>query len=261
MGLGHNFACDLLELKRRGAMDGIASVIEIGAQQLSNSLLRAPDVIGDLFQLYDRPVPALGTAHFEGAINGVEHQPDDAPPSRLFWESLGFKYAALDFNGERDSIAVDLNRNSAPWRIKGTFDLAVNTGTTEHVANQENAFRMIHDLVRPGGIMMHDVPAQGMMTHGFFNYNPKFFWHLCRENGYEVLFLKVVSHSFNDVPANVLASNLTFSDCQHVSIEAIPDFMIRAAFRKKNGRRFVTPLDLPQPTKTNPAGLQRESGR
>ena len=43
---------------------------------------------------------------------------------------------------------------------------------------------MIHDLTRHGGIMVHALPAQGMMNHGLVNYNFKFFWMLARSNGY-----------------------------------------------------------------------------
>jgi hypothetical protein len=249
MGLSNNFVADLVELKQRNALDGISRVIEIGAQQLSNALLRAKDTTEELYRLYGLPPKKLGDANFQGLVNGSEHQPEDAPASRAFWESLEFTYAALDYDGHRDSIAIDLNSDVVPKLLKGSFDLAVNTGTTEHVANQDNAFRVIHDLVRVGGIMMHELPAQGMMTHGLINYNPKFFWHLCRENEYEVLFLKVCSHGTHSVPSNVLESNIQFSGHQHISIEAIPDFTIRAALRKKLDRPFVTPLDIPPITK------------
>src|SRR5258708_26212446 len=125
-------------------------------------MLRGPESVDDLFRLYERAPPSLGSANDQGALNGVERLPDDAPSSRVFWESLGFKYSALDFDGHRDSIAIDLNRDAVPRRLKGAFDLAVNTGTTEHVANQDNAFRVIHDLIRPGGVQVHELPAQGM---------------------------------------------------------------------------------------------------
>jgi hypothetical protein len=250
MGLSNYFVGDLTELKQRGVLDGISSVIEIGAQQLSNALLRDTAATDNLFRLFDRPPQTLGAPNFQGMVNGLEHQPEDAPASRALWEALGFKYAALDFDGHRDSIAIDLNRDVVPKRLKGAFDIAANTGTTEHVANQDNAFRVIHDLVRPDGIMMHELPAQGMMTHGLINYNPKFFWHLCRENEYEVLFIKVCSHQTSPVPPDVLGSNIQFSGHQHILIEAIPDFTIRAALRKKIDRSFVTPLDIPPITKS-----------
>lgn len=250
MGLGNSFVVSLTELKRRDALAGISSVIEIGAQQLSNGMLRETAPTDELFRLYGRPLPRLGADHFQGTINGLEHQPENAPDSRAFWESLGFTYSALDFDGHRDSIAIDLNQDTVPRSLKGRFDLVVNTGTTEHVTNQDNAFRVIHDLVRPGGIMMHELPAQGMMMHGLFNYNPKFFWHLCRENSYTVLFLKVCSEASNPIPAEILDSNIQHSGHQYISIETVPDFTIRAAFRKNNpASPFVTPLDLPAEVK------------
>jgi SAM-dependent methyltransferase len=256
MGIGNAFVGDLAELKQREALDGISRVIEIGAQQLSNLLLRETAPTDELFRLYGRSPPDFGSSNFQGLVNGLEHQPENAPASRAFWESLGFQYAALDFDGHRDSIAIDLNRDAVPKSLKGAFDLVVNAGTTEHVANQDNAFRVIHDLVRPGGIMIHELPAQGMMMHGLINYNPKFFWHLCRENSYDVLFLKVCSYTTNPVPQNVLDSNIQFSGHQHISIEEIPDFSIRAALRKKLDQQFVTPLDIPPITKTKqPASL------
>lgn len=236
---------DLAGLKRRGVLDGFASVIEIGAQQLSNDMLRETEVTDELFRLYDRLPQSLGISNDRGILNGVERLPDDAPGSRALWEALGFKYSALDFDGHRDSIAIDLNRDLVPSNLKGAFDLAVNTGTTEHVANQDNAFRVIHDLIRPGGIQVHELPAQGMMTHGLFNYNLKFFWHLCRENDYEVIYLKICSHEAAPIPDDIFASNIRFGGGQYVSITEIPNFTIRAALRKTSDAAFVTPLDIP----------------
>jgi hypothetical protein len=257
MGLSGNFVCDLAELKRRGATDGITNVMEIGAQQLSNSFLRSTEVTDELFRLYNRAPPALlGAATLGNIPDGYELLPDDAPSSRFFWESLGFRYAALDFDGHRDSTAIDLNKDTVPRRLRGNFGLVVNTGTTEHVANQDNAFRVIHDLAAVGGVMIHELPASGMMTHGLFGYNMKFFWLLCRENEYEVIYLKIYSHPPTAIPDDIFASNIEFSGAQHLSITEVPAFTIRAALRKKNDRPFVTPLDIPAITKTvKPVGL------
>jgi SAM-dependent methyltransferase len=241
VGLGSVFVGELAKLKRCGALNGFANVIEIGAQQLSNSIFRNSSEIDDLFLLYDRAVPLLGAEQAPSNGGGL---PDNAPSSRVFWESLGFKYSALDFEGHRDSIAIDLNRDAVPPRLKGTFDLAVNTGTTEHVANQDNAFRVIHDLLKPGGIAMHEVPGPGMMTHGMFNYDIKFFWHLCRENEYEVLNLRVTHDGSGSIPVSIQDSNCRFGGYVVADV-AVPNFMIRAALRKVHDRPFVTPLDIP----------------
>jgi hypothetical protein len=73
---------------------------------------------------------------------------------------------------------LDLNYDEVPAENRGRYDLVTNFGTTEHVVNQLNAFKIIHDLTAPGGVMIHELPAQGQIDHGFFAYNPKFFHKL-----------------------------------------------------------------------------------
>ncbi len=50
--------------------------------------------------------------------DGLEHQPEDAPSSRGLWESPGFSYSGLDFDRHHDSIAIDLNRDIVPRRLR-----------------------------------------------------------------------------------------------------------------------------------------------
>jgi SAM-dependent methyltransferase len=220
-------------------------VVEIGAQQLSNSFLRSDEMLRELFG--GKP-PQLGQARDAGFAGGLELQPDDAPPARPFWEALGFDYAAIDFDGHRDSRAVDLNRDAVPREWKGRFDLAVNAGTTEHVVNHGTAFQVMHDLVRPGGIMIHEVPAAGMLTHGMVNYTMKFFWHLCRENNYEVMCLEMAPGGAAPLPDNIVATNRRWGrnrSAPRLEAEPIRDWYIFASLRKPKDVPFVTPLDLP----------------
>jgi len=84
---------------------------------------------------------------------------------------------------------LDLNYDNVPEASSKAFDLVTNYGKTEHISNQLNAFKIIHDLTKPGGLMVHHVPAQGHLNHGLFNYNAKFFWMLCRSNGNKVIYM------------------------------------------------------------------------
>lgn len=246
MGLGAQFLDELIALKRSDAVT-TGKVIEIGAQQLANSFLRADGTLGEAYRLFDCRRPDLGTPRDAGIVDGLEHQPDDAPSSRQFWESLGFNYACIDFGGLRDSFAVDLNRDAVPRRLRGTGDLVVNAGTTEHVANQDNAFRVIHDLTRRGGLMIHEVPAGGLFTHGLVSYNIKFFWHLCRENRYRVVSLRVDDSGTLPMPKDLIDSNLQFGGGIGAASDAeVRCFTIRAALRKSDDLAFVTPMDIPE---------------
>ena len=44
--------------------------------------------------------------------------------------------------------------------------MVTNFGTTEHIANQLQSFKIIHDLAAPGALMLHVVPAGGMPMTG-----------------------------------------------------------------------------------------------
>jgi hypothetical protein len=44
MGLGREFLRDLITLRRAGELEGARRVSEIGAQQLADSLIEAPEV-------------------------------------------------------------------------------------------------------------------------------------------------------------------------------------------------------------------------
>ena len=246
MGLNSGFLRDFLDLKKRGVFIGSPAVIEIGAQQLSNDFLRSTDLISEAFSTFGRsPIP-LGEPVESDVINGIEQQSEKNPSSREFWKSIGFIYAALDFDGHRDSTPLDLNRDRVREYMRGAYNLVVNTGTTEHVANQDNAFQVMHDLCRKNGIMYHQLPAGGMMTHGLITYTPKFFWHLCRENNYEPLFLRIVGHAPNPVPQNIRDSNLQFGNYDTIPSDClVPDFLVVAALRKVHDSAFATPLDVP----------------
>jgi len=239
---------ELIELRLTGVMAGMSRVVEIGAQQLSNQLLRSDKALTDLFDLFGVEMPYLGAVKDAGFAGGQELQAQDAPPSQPFWEALGFEYATVDFDGHRHSRALDLNKDGVPPEWRGQFDLAINAGTTEHVANHDNAFRVIHDLVRPGGIMIHEVPAAGMLTHGMVNYTMKFFWHLCRENNYQVLSMEMAPGGTAPLPNDIVATNRRFGrnrSSAALEKEQIRDWYIFASLRKTADTAFVTPLDLP----------------
>ncbi len=181
MGLSVNFVHHLLALKRAGVLDGARRVVEIGAQQLADSFLQATFELDEIYRLFGRPRADLGAP--VGAENFIER----APYSRVFWTSLGLDYAAIDVDTREGVTYLDLNRDDVPFDLYRAFDLVINAGTTEHVSNQGNAFRIIHDLARTGGVMYHEVPAGGTIEHGFIAYQPVFFMRMAQQNEYEWL--------------------------------------------------------------------------
>jgi len=93
--------------------------------------------------------------------------------------------------------------------------------------------------------MYHELPAGGMMNHGFFTYSPKFFYRLCAQNNYEVIFLKIVSAGQSPVPEDLFISNRLYANgVQYITVTSVTDFALRATLRKTRSEPFVTPLDV-----------------
>ena len=72
------------------------------------------------------------------------------------------------------------------------FDLVTNFGTSEHIFNQLNFLKTMHDLTKVGGLLISEVPCMFGVNHGMFKYEPKFFTDLARSNAYEIIKLILV---------------------------------------------------------------------
>jgi hypothetical protein len=252
----------LIKLKEDGYLPQHSSVIEIGAQQLDNSFLRDKPQIEKIGQLFNvttlHPLSSPLPTHI--AHGNVEHQHADAPFARDFWQWLGFTYASIDIDGSPFSIPLDLNYDQVPKHKRGKYHLVTNFGTTEHVANQLNAFKVIHDLTSVDGIMMHHLPAQGMMNHGLVNYNLKFFWMLARSNGYKWLFADYKGGiTYYDLPQNIVDCVASSKPDFAISAKELKtaDCAIMVVMKKVYDTPYVPPLDVNTGTKTDNKTLKK----
>lgn len=251
MGIGYDVPLILNKLLQQGQIPLRGSVIELGAQQLANSLLSASEILELTRQTFGLsnhcPLPeAIPTQIMPG---GLEHLAESAPPAKLLWEWLGYNYACIDIDGGQNSISpFDLNYDAVPNQERGQYDIVTNFGTTEHVANQLNAFKIIHDLAKPGGIMWHNVPSQGYLNHGLINYNPKFFWMLARSNGYKWSLMDfTLAPCPYPIPSNIIDHVAEFTDTVPPATRSYEtrDCAITVVLQKTFDLDFVAPLDVP----------------
>lgn len=179
MGLGPPALELYRQLKILGAFNGVRNVMELGSQDFwcpQQNLIRA------LCAAFDQPEPAPELLLTTNA---------NQLPARVLYEALGLTYHCVDVDGRVGSLVLDLNFDSAPAEHIGRYDLVTNHGTSEHLLNQYNVFKLMHDFAKPGGVMVHAVPFTVHLDHGFFNYQPNFFECLARYNSYEILGLWV----------------------------------------------------------------------
>ncbi len=101
-------------------------------------------------------------------------------------ERVGIKYTAFDIFEGYGTTIFDLNEEDLYDPHRGAYDIVLNCGTTEHVLNQMNSFRVIHDATKVGGFIYNSLPMTGFLNHGYFNYNPLLFDELAQVNGYKI---------------------------------------------------------------------------
>jgi SAM-dependent methyltransferase len=106
--------------------------------------------------------------------------------AKIFWQTFLQPRAitAIDFHGTEQALKIDLNN---PIDLGRQFQVILNLGTAEHVFNVAQVFKTVHDHTAPDGVMIHGLPFSGWVDHGFFNFNPTFYWDLAAANGYAVL--------------------------------------------------------------------------
>jgi hypothetical protein len=166
------------------------------------------------------------------------------------WELAGFNYLSLDVTEAPGSRVFDLNFGEVPPEDKGSAQLVINLGTTEHVANQLNCFRAVHDLMAVGGIAIHSVPFAGMLNHGLINYHPKFFFSLIVNNRYR---LRSVDVSPPSTHAALGIGNTIFDgDRPHANLPGADEWyqttmasgVITLVIERQGDEIFVPPVDF-----------------
>jgi hypothetical protein len=245
MGLNARFLQIMIWLREKEYVSPGAKVIEIGAQQLNNEFLAATPDIASLARLYGVPTPQLPHQAGDGQRETLS---PDAPRAAPFYRALGFDYSCIDIDNDPGSIALDLNFDTIPETLAGKFNLVTNFGTTEHVINQFNAFKIIHDLAAPGAVILHELPTY-ILNHGFFGYQPSFFTRLASANEYTTL---MIDFSWSE-PEGLSEDMQRFLE-QYVDTRNRPSFgnspsSITVAFRKNRSAPFVPPIDIPYGSK------------
>lgn len=214
MGINAELVRLVAELRSSEAIPG-ASVIEIGAQDVCVAEQVVKQILVD--------------HQFGLKANGFASAAD-------LYMALGFDcYKCIDASGQNGALVFDLNKDlREQYGFVETFDLVTNLGTAEHCFNQFSVFKNLHDLCRPGGIVIHALPAQGNVNHGFYNYHPRFFGDLAIANRYEIVDL-----SFT---VDYKSEMMKYSKAEFQKWDS-HDILFYAALRKVSDAPFCAPFD------------------
>jgi hypothetical protein len=142
---------------------------------------------------------------------------------------------SIDFHGTPAARAIDLNH---PVDLGERFDMVIDIGTAEHVFDVCQFFRTCHDLTRPGGLMIHCNPFRGWLDHGFYNFNPTFYWDLAAANGYDELMMIYTETA--PLRLRQLSAREQIVDMARAA-ELGANAMFYAVYRKHGERPFAVP--------------------
>ena len=110
-------------------------------------------------------------------------------------EAHGYRYVCIDHDGRHGALRLDLNFCLAE-DIGERFDIVSNHGTSEHCINQVNIFKLMHDLCKVGGLIIHIVPSwpwEGTREGNFYYYSMGLFHDIAEANDYEKLVIQYVN--------------------------------------------------------------------
>ena len=183
MGLGIAVVKLNLELWQRGLFKNIESALDIGSQELH---LKPVD--------FENLINAAGISDykkekFAELANWPGRPRCSAKP---FYELLGINdYSCIDLNGKQGAIQLDLNLPLEDKTFYNKYGLVTDYGCNEHAFNVGEAYRTMHRLCKPGGLM---VICQAMTRgNGYYMFDLSFFEGIAASNGYKVLFSSYIA--------------------------------------------------------------------
>jgi hypothetical protein len=232
MGTSAKTLSRFVSLHQRGLLKNGASIVELGAQELYCSGME--EHVRGVIQYFSDRNPSIKAADLYTKAELTQFA-DKGLLGKLMI-ACGFTYRALDIFEAENTTLFDLNIHAPGKDLAEQFDLVTNFGTTEHVINQYQSLKTMHELTRPGGLIHHELPLAGYHNHGYFSYNPMLFIQLAEANGYQIV-LQNYSKAGTPTSAPGFMTDNGYPESKYF------DYGIEFIFQKVSGSPFRMPLE------------------
>jgi SAM-dependent methyltransferase len=234
-------------------------VLDIGSQNLYNA------TPAGILRLIDRLGPKGGTSDLTQAAEKLSYFSTPRPGERTAFVAellslTSVSYLGYDVCPAPQTEILDLNIERLPVDKRDRFDLVLNFGTTEHILNQLNSFEVMHDALKVGGVIFHQLPSVGWIDHGYFNYNALLVDDLVKTNDYEVLdrFFTVAGQSeFASTGIDIRDPNTPTVTHSAKGPDTLLNFNLNYVVRKKFDAPFYVGLEIA--TTHSPLSKEAES--
>jgi len=95
------------------------------------------------------------------------------------------KVDSLDNSAYEQATHIHNMNEPLPAALSGKYDTVIDGGSLEHIFNAPQALKNCSVLCKPGGQILHILPANNFCGHGFWQFSPELFFSLYSDaNGY-----------------------------------------------------------------------------
>lgn len=249
MGVG---MADIEYLSSNGHLpEGQAALLDVGSQNLFNL---QPDAVRAFVRRYGAPA-SMSSDELGREIQRISYFSTPRPGERTTYLSELFDltpsifYTSYDVCPALKTEIFDLNAEDLPSHYRNRFDVVMNCGTTEHVINQMNSYKVMHEATKVGGVLFHQLPSVGWLDHGYYTYHETFFTDLISANGYELVDTWYTPERIMMLPEtadirNALTPNVKRSADRATLQLHVQCFNLTTVLRKTSDKPFRVGLEL-----------------
>jgi SAM-dependent methyltransferase len=243
VGMGLPFLEYLVE---KGLLHPDSRALDIGSQNLYNA---TPTAILELIGRLGSRVENADATEAAGRLSYFS-TPRSGERTAFLGELFSLTtvtYLGYDVCPSPGTEIFDLNIQRLPADRRNQFDVVLNFGTTQHLINQLNAFEVIHDALKVGGVVLHQISNVGWIDHGYFKYNALFIDDLAKANDYKVLdrFYTVAGQTeFASLGLDIRHPNTPMKKHSATGPDTLPNFNLNYLVQKTIDEPFYVGLDI-----------------
>ena len=142
--------------------------------------------------------------------------------SKSILKNIGFDDVhSLEYPGYGNpNIEMDLNY-PLDKKYYGSYDCILDAGHMEHCFNLSEIMKTMFNLVKNDGIIIHYNPCQGNMNHGFYNFQPTFYFSFYKYCGFKDIKVFLIEEQYSDNKSRYRVTPIfeNYNNMQYYSLE------------------------------------------
>ena len=172
MGIGYLGARMMWDASQRGV--SFDRVLTLGHQSLRLFPSEVDFFRNAYWQAFGSRVTSIDDHRWDGYVDGFLRD-------FLGAESI----TVLDASPYEDADTIHDMNNPVPEEWHGKYDAVIDGGSLEHIFNVPTAFANLSNMLKVGGTIFLNTPANNMMGHGFYQFSPELMFRIFSEaNGF-----------------------------------------------------------------------------